>query len=156
MPKLLALDLSTSVGHAILERGRPPLFGTLRLVGTTHAARMSAFLAFLEDMQQLHSFDSMAWERPIITPRDTVDKLEILYGLVGIAYAWAGRMDVPYRECSVQQAKITLTGKGTAKKDEMIAAAMKIGWKVADDHQADAGAVGAWAFEQIWPKARAA
>jgi hypothetical protein len=28
--------------------------------------------------------------------------------------------------------------------------------KVEDDHQADAGAVGVWAFEQLWPKARAA
>ena len=157
MPRLLSLDLSSNVGHAVLERGRPPLFGTLRLTGKDKAAQMSAFLAFLEDAQQLHHFDSMAWERPIITPRDTVDKLEQLYGLVGIAYAWAGRMDVPYRECPVQAAKIALTGRANAKKEEMVAAAMKdMGWKVADDHQADAGAVGIWAFEQIWPKARAA
>lgn len=156
MPKLLALDLSSNVGHAVLERGRPPVFGTLRLVGKDLAGQMSGFLAFLEDAQALHQFDSMAWERPILTPRDTVAKLELLYGLVGIALAWAGRMDLPWRECPVQQAKITLTGRAHAKKDDMIAAALRAGWKVADDHQADACAVGVWAFDQIWPKARAA
>lgn len=156
MPKLLALDLSSNVGHAIMERGRAPMFDTVRLRGD-RARQLCTFLEWLDEMQQVHQFDGIAWERPLITPKDKVDTLELLYGLVGIAYAMAGKYELPWRECDVKQVKITLTGRANATKPEMVTAAMTDwNWKVADDHQADAGAVGVWAFEQIWPKARAA
>ncbi len=156
MPKLLALDLASSVGHAVMERGRVPLFGTLRLRGD-RAQQLGEFLTWAEDMQAVHGFDGIAWERPLLKPTDKVDTLELLYGLVGIAYAIAGKHELPWREVDVKQVKITLTGKANADKVEMVAAAMKdFNWKVATDHEADAGAVGIWAFEQIWPKARVA
>lgn len=156
MPKLLALDLSGNVGHAVVERGRVPMFGTLRLRGD-RARQLGQFLEWLENMQGVHRFDGIAWERPLIAPGDQVDTLELLYGLVGIAYAVAGKYELPWRECDVKQVKITLTGRANAKKPEMVAAAMTDwNWKVADDHQADAGAVGVWAFDQIWPKQKAA
>lgn len=154
MPKLLALDLSSNVGHAIMERGRPPMFGTLRLRGD-RAQQLGEFLGWADDMQTVHGFDAIAWERPLLKPTDKVDVLELLYGLVGVAYAIAGRHRLPWREVDVKQVKITLTGKANAKKEEMIAAAMNdLNWKVATDHEADAGAVGIYAYEQLWPKAR--
>lgn len=152
MPKLLALDLSGSVGHAIMERGRVPLFGTLRLRGD-RAQQLGEFLTWAEDMHAVHAFDGLAWERPLLKPTDKVDTLELLYGLVGIAYGIAGKHKLPWREVDVKQVKITLTGRANADKTAMVAAAMNdFNWKVADDHQADAGAVGIHAFESIWPK----
>lgn len=152
MPRLLALDLSSNVGHAIMERGRAPLLGTLKLRGD-RAMQLGEFLGWLEDMQRVHRFDAIAWERPLLKPTDKVDMLELLYGLVGVAYAIAGKFNLPWRECDVKQVKITLTGRANATKEEMVAAAMNdLNWKVATDHEADAGAVGIWAFEQIWPK----
>lgn len=156
MPKLLALDLSSNVGHAVMERGRPPMFGTLRLRGD-RARQLGLFLEWLEEMRGVHRYDGIAWERPLLAPTDKVDTLELLYGLVGVAYAVAGKYELPWRECDVKQVKITLTGRANAKKEEMVAAAMTDwNWKVATDHEADAGAVGVWAFEQLWPKQRAA
>lgn len=152
MPKLLALDLSSNVGHAIVERGRAPMFGTLRLRGD-RAQQCGTFLVWLEDMHAVHAFDGIAWERPLLLRTDNIDLLELLIGLVGIAYGIAGKHHLPYREVDVQQVKITLTGKKNASKDEMIAAAMTdLNWKVADDHQADAGSVGIHAYESMWPK----
>lgn len=154
--KLLALDLSSNVGHAVMERGRVPIFGTLRLRGD-RAQQLGQFLGWIEDMQQVHRFDAIAWERPLLKPTDKVDILELLYGLVGVAYAIAGKHSLPWREVDVAQVKITLTGRKNATKPEMVAAAMTdLNWKVATDHEADAGAVGLWAYEDIWPKARAA
>lgn len=154
--KLLALDLSSNVGHAILERGRVPLFGTLRLVGD-RATMLGRFGVWLDEFHMVHGFDSVAWERPLITPRDTVDKLEILYGLVGIAYAFAGARKLPHLEVTVQQVKFALTGKSNADKAEMVAAAMQVmNWKVANDHEADAGGVGIHAMGILNPRTVAA
>ena len=121
--KLHALDLSSSVGSAIMERGRVPLFQTLRLDGD-RAHMMGRFMVWLDEMHMVHAFDAIAWERPIITPKDKVDKLEILYGLVGVAYAFAGKHKLPYCEVTIQEAKFALTGRGNADKADMVAAAM--------------------------------
>lgn len=163
--KLHALDLSSNVGSAILVRGRPPLFQTLRLSGDL-ASMLGRFSQWLDDMHAVHRFDGVAWERPIITPKDKVDKLELLYGLVGVAYAFAGRRNLPWHEVTIDEAKFTLVGAHTTvdaggkrrkvDKTDMVAAAMKLGWKVATDHEADAGAVGICAYERLWPKREAA
>lgn len=156
MSKLLAMDLSGDVGHAVMVRGRPPLLGTLRLVGD-RAKQHGKFLEWIEDMHTVHCFDAVAWERPIITPHDKVDKLELLYGLVGVSYAFAGKHRLPWQEVGIAEAKFALTGKSKADKNEMLAAAMNsLNWKVATHHEADAGAVGLVAYERLWPKARAA
>ena len=117
---------------------------------------LGTFATWLDEMHMVHRFGGVAWERPILTPKDKVDKLEILYGLVGIAYAFAGRHKLPYCEATVQEVKFALTGRSNADKSEMIAAAMKIGWKPATDHEADAGAVGICAMAVLNPKRAAA
>lgn len=150
--KLHALDLSTNVGSAIMERGRAPLFQTKRLVGD-RAQMMGAFSTWIDEMHVVHRFDAVAWERPILTPKDKVDKLEILYGLVGIAYAFAGRNHLVWCEVTIQEVKFALTGRSNSDKTEVVAAAMKdLNWKVATDHEADAGGVGIHAMGILNPK----
>lgn len=156
-PRLLALDLATNVGHAHLVRGSVPRFGTLRLAGDV-ATKLGQFGNWLDDQYMVDRFDALAWERPLITPKDTVDLLELLYGLVGICYRFVGHRShpMPHREIDVPTVKATLTGNSRAKKPEVIAAAMKtMNWKVATDHEADAGGVGICAYEQLWPKVAA-
>lgn len=155
--RLLSLDLSTNVGHARMIRGTRPRFGTLVLSGPDLAWKIGRFQIWLEEQHVVDPFDALAWERPLITPTDTVDLLELLYGLCGICYGFAGKQGMPWREVRVEQAKKALTNKARATKDEMLFAARRVvNWEVSDHHQADAGAVGVVAYEQIWPKARAA
>lgn len=157
--RLLALDLSSNVGHARLVRGaepRPPRFGTLTLGGGLER-KIGAFQIWLEDQYMVDPFDALAWERPLLLPTDNVNLLELLYGLVGICYGFVHKQKLAWREVSVEQVKITLTGNARATKREMVYAAMNVAnWVVHNDHEADAGAVGVWAYEQIWPTARAA
>jgi Holliday junction resolvasome RuvABC endonuclease subunit len=165
MPKLLALDLSSNVGWALLERGVHPRFGTERLppaIGDDQGARFDHLYEFLHGMRGEHEFDALAYERPILPRKSgdlatTMETLTLLWGLCTIVQLYAHQEGLPVRACPVEQAKITLTGSKFAKKDDMVhAAMMTMNWKVADDHQADAGAVGVWAFEQLWPKKAAA
>lgn len=162
--RLLSLDLSTSVGWALLERGQPPVFGTERLppaIGTDQGGRFSRLLAWLDGMHERHGFEALAYERPIL-PRKagdlatTMETLTLLWGLCSMAQLFAYENALRIIACPVDQAKITLTGTRHAKKDDMVAAAMKkMDWKVANDHEADAGAVGLWSYEQLWPRAAA-
>lgn len=164
MPKLLALDLSGTVGFAkFAERGERPRFGSLPLDGSDLPAKLGEFDVWLEDTYSVDPFEALAWERPLITPTDTVTLLELLYGLVGICHAFVGRhrrldqVFMPFHEVDVPTAKRTLTGKAKATKDEMVVAARRtFNWEVKNDHEADAGAVGLVAYELIWPKRRAA
>ncbi|CAB4167603.1 hypothetical protein UFOVP860_32 [uncultured Caudovirales phage] len=160
MAKLLSLDLSTAVGWAkFAERGERPRFGTLLLVGGDLPQKLGQFDVWLEDQYAVDPFEALAWERPLITPTDTVPLLELLYGLVGICHAFVGRRRIldkifmPWREIDVPTAKLALTGNAKADKDAMLFAARRqLNWEVSTHHEADAGAVGGVAYEQIWPK----
>lgn len=155
--KLLALDLSSNVGHAIFESPRPPSFGTLLLKGDL-VVKLGRFADWLSDMYSVHAFDGCAWERPILTSKDTVDKLELLYGLVGICYGFVGseRHRMPNLEVGVREVKKRLTGRSDADKADVIKACWSLGWKVGTDHEADACGVGLVAYRRIWPLSAAA
>lgn len=160
MAKLLALDLSTNVGWAAFtERGERPSFGTVVLTGGDLSYKLGQFDVWLEDRFSVDPFEALAWERPLLMPSDTVDLLQLLYGLVGICFAFVGRrrqldkIFMPWREIDVPTAKLALTGNAKANKDEMLYAARRgLNWEVRTHHEADAGAVGGVAYEQIWPK----
>lgn len=163
VPRLLSLDLSTTCGWALMERGSPPTFGTEKLppaFGGEQGRRFARLYEWLSDMLALHSFDAIAYERPILPRKSgdlatTMDTLTLLWGLCTVVQMFAHKAGMRCIACPVEQAKITLTGSRLAKKDQMVRAAMTdLNWKVADDHQADAGACGLWAYEQLWPKAR--
>jgi hypothetical protein len=159
MPKLLALDLSTNVGIARLERGVVPTFETLRLEGPDLTFKIGALRAWLYAEYDRAPFDGIAWEKPLIAPTDTVLLLELLYGLVGECYGFVGflrsveHIHLRWCEVSVPDVKKAVAGKAKASKEEMLyAARRKFNWRVTDDHQADAGGVGIVAFDRLWPK----
>lgn len=157
MRKLLALDLSTAVGAAWLTtEGGPPRFATLYLQGPDLAWKIGQFQVWLEEQYMVDRFDGLAWEGQLLMPTDTVDLLNLLYGLAGICYGFAGKHKLPWQHVNVPDAKMALTGKGRASKPEMLHAARRVlNWRVDTDHEADAGAVGVVAIERLWP-ARAA
>lgn len=153
MRRLAFLDLSTNVGLARFNDRARPRFDTLVLEGPDLSFKLGQFSLWLDDQYMVDQFDAIGWERPLLTPTDTVDLLELLYGLAGVCYAFAGRHRMPWREVSVTDAKLALTGKGKATKEEMLYAARRtMNWPVRNDHEADAGAGGVVAFERLWPK----
>ena len=173
MSKLLALDIATNVGSARLVRGQVPTFETLKLDGPDLTFKCGKLQAWLFAEYEREPFDGIAWERPILTPKDTVDLLELLYGLVGIVYGFIGslRQDgihLVWCEVSIDDVKRAVCGGPTKvdpatgnrrkiDKDDMLAAARRgMGWRVVTHHEADAGGVGLVAYERLWPKRIAA
>jgi Holliday junction resolvasome RuvABC endonuclease subunit len=152
MKLLFALDMSTNVGWARMRRYEPPTFGTLPLKGDT-STKIGSFSVWLDEQFAVAPFDGLAWERPLLLRTDTVQLLELLYGLVGVAHAFRWRRSLPYRDIDVSTVKIALTGSARADKDMMVVGAMQtMGWEIEDHHQADAGGVGLVAYDQLWPK----
>ncbi len=162
MYRLLALDISGTVGFGRLQRGTRARFGTLVLEGPDLTFKCGQLRDWLDDQDVVEPFDALAWERPLLTPADTVDLLELLYGCVGVCYSFVGSMrargiPLAWHEVDVPTAKKALTGKAKATKDEMLYAARRTtNWEVHNHHEADAGAGGVVADAVIWPKARAA
>jgi hypothetical protein len=160
MPNLLALDLSTHVGHARFRaRGQVPTFGTLRLEGADLTYKIGQLRVWLHEEYDREPFEALAWERPLLTPKDTVDLLELLYGLASECAGFVGWMrkvelvHLLYAKVTVPEVKFALLGKGVGKKDEILHAARAVfNWPVTTDHEADAGGVGLVAYRRFWPK----
>ena len=161
MSRLLALDLGTRTGWALLQRGTPPRFGTLELPPAKegeHQMRFALLHAWLGRVREQQGFEALAFEQPILPRRagelaTTLHTLSLLWGLAAVAQLFASHQGMPCEAVAVRDAKKALTDKALATKDEMVVAALEVmNWKVANDHEADAGAVGLVAYERIWPR----
>jgi len=127
------------------------------LEGPDLAWKLGQLLRWLDDQYMVDPFDAIAWERPLLTPTDTVDLLELLYGCAGVCYAFAGKHKLPWREVSVEDVKKGLTGKPRAKKEEMLYAAKRVlNWPWPIITRPMLGAVGVIAYARLWPKRVAA
>lgn len=161
---ILALDCSSSCGWAYFARpDATPRCGTWRAPKAwaieDYGQRFAKFHDWLVGMMTTFSPDVLAFESPIL-PRASMDMqttehtLRTLIGLVSIAELVANLRGVRCLEVNVATAKKALTGSGRAEKSDMLVAATRRGWPVADDHQADAAAVALVAMASI--KSRAA
>lgn len=175
MSGLVALDLASNVGIARFRaRGQVPTFDTMRLSGPDLTFKLGQLQARLFDEYDQEPFDGLAWERPILTPSDTVDLIELLYGGIGACYAFVGMMrrregiHLKWCEVTTDDVKRALCcdlyvfdpkknkRRKVGKEDMLHAARTTMNWRVRTDHEADAGGVGLTAFDRFWPKARAA
>jgi Holliday junction resolvasome RuvABC endonuclease subunit len=67
-----------------------------------------------------------------------VDAAHAYGGFMAHLTAWCEHYQIPYQGVPVGTIKKSATGKGNANKDAMIAAAKSLGYKPADDNEADA------------------
>lgn len=148
-PVILALDLGTATG---VVRGRPgdrPSLATWRLpasggadVGAYAVAFSDHLAAALADRSD-GGVGMVVFEAPFLGPKmatnmHTARRLLWAPGEVERQCAMAG---VLCGEASMQEARKAFTGSGRADKADIVAAARRRGFDVADHHQADAAAV---------------
>lgn len=144
---ILALDLATATGWCA---GPPdagvPLFGThiLPSTGDDIGAFGIAFEGWLAPTLRDVAPEVVAYEAPslfAVTQPATVIKLN------GLAYdteKLCARAGIRCFQANPSRLKKFFAGNGRAKKPDMVAAARRYGWTVADDNQADACACWAW------------
>lgn len=164
MSSVLALDCSTAVGFAYFATSDgAPRCGTWRAPKSwaveDYGERFLHFHNWLCDTMTAFQPDVLAFESPIL-PRGSMDMqttehtLRLLIGFAAIAELLAKLRGIRCFEVNVSTAKRMLAGSGRAEKDDMVIAATRRGWPVADHHQADATAVALVAMASL--KARSA
>ena len=156
--RVLALDISTNVGWAVFNgRHSKPRLDTWRapmaMVGH-YGRRLSAFEEWLRGKISLLQPELVAFESPIFVKWSSdlatnEHTIRLLIGLASITELVCYRASVRCIEVHSQTAKKRLAGNSRAKKNQMVAAAVKAGFEVANDHEADACAVALAAYDHV-------
>jgi Holliday junction resolvasome RuvABC endonuclease subunit len=138
--KILALDLGTTSGWAVKNQSGQILTGT---VSFKHGRFEGGGMRFLRFTQWLCEMDkavdgleAVYFEE--VRKHSATDAAHVYGGFLAAVTAWCEENEVPYAGVPVGTIKRHATGKGNAKKDAMIEAAIKKGIKPADDNEADA------------------
>lgn len=148
---VLALDLGTQCGWALHQRGGRVRSGSERFDPKTCGGNGRRWLVFREwltalareygDIQAVY-FEDVKAHGP------GVQAAHVYGGFLAILEAWAASNNIPLQGVGVGTIKKHATGRGNAKKPDMIAAAQALGVRVVDDNQADAVALLAYALEK--------
>ncbi|MDR0770162.1 MAG: hypothetical protein LBE75_03055 [Burkholderiales bacterium] len=151
--KILALDLGTQTGWAITG-AVVSSSGTLSFKPSRFEGGGMRYLKFKRWLTELKSsadgFDAVYFEA--VRRHAGTDAAHIYGGFMATLTMWCEHHKIPYQGVPVGTIKKHATGKGNAGKGEMIAAAKRNGFQVADDNEADAVALRAWALSQ-YPEA---
>ena len=151
--RILALDLASRIGWCRGTIGTRPEFGAHQLpsTGDDIGAYIEAFETFIDDMRigtgPPHEF--AVFECPVLPPKTSFLTLRKLYALPAfLEYKWRKAM-LPadrLREMHPGSIKKFWTGKGNAKKPEMIAAAVARGYDLSLRQDDEADAIATWHF----------
>lgn len=173
MPSLLALDLSTHTGWAYWrDCQKAPLCGTEKLPKThnpeDYGARTWPLMDWLEAFLNSGPVDAIAYESPFIplaggagktaTFNTTQHAIRLQISLASTIETVAKKRLVRCVEVATSSAKVAMIGFGHRPKDQpkfdwkraMLIAATRAGYRVSNDHEADAVAVGKVAAEHFW------
>jgi Holliday junction resolvasome RuvABC endonuclease subunit len=154
--RLLALDLSTNVGWAFFaQRGASPVMSTWRAPfarAENYGLRFYEFELWLELLLDRYQPDVVAFEAPIL-PRNPgkAHAARLSYGFAASTERIAYQRKLRCIECHNATVKVRLAGSGKAKKKQMMAAAIRQGYDIETEHEADAIGVGLVAFDHIDP-----
>lgn len=142
MKKIVALDLGTTTGWAVGVDGDIT----------------SGFVSFKTGRYEGGGMRYLRFNKWLTELRDTIGEIKAVYfeevrrhvstdsahvygGLLATLTAWCEENNVPYQGIPVATIKKHMTGKGNAKKEDMIAAVKAKGYNITDDNEADAIAI---------------
>lgn len=143
MTGILALDLGTTTGWAL--SGSPVSHGTWALKPSRFEGGGMRFVKFRNRLNELNgpigrgAIAQIVFEE--VRRHAGTDAAHVYGGLMATLTAWCEDNKIPYSAVPVGTIKRFWTGKGNADKGLMIAEAMRRGFKVEDDNEADAVAL---------------
>lgn len=138
----LALDLGTTTGFAWSAATGSFVSGTWDFKPKKYEGAGMRYLRFTQALDNLHArlpIDTIWFEA--VRRHLGVDAAHVYGGLMGHLESWCERNKVPYEGVPVGSIKKGWTGNGAAKKDAMIAEAVRRGYEPDDDNEADAMAI---------------
>lgn len=135
----LALDLGTTTGFCIGSTPGGLVSGSQSFKPGRYdggGIRFVRFRRWLDELQAAYPLTEIAFEE--VRRHVGTDAAHVYGGLMAILTGWAEERAIPYQGVSVGTIKKKWTGSGSAKKEAMIAEAVKRGFAPADDNEADA------------------
>lgn len=148
LPVLLALDLGQCTGWALRARDGAVASGTVEFRPGRFEGAGMAFLRFKAWLEELHGgsgpIGAVLFEE--VRRHAGTIAAHVYGGFLAHLSAWCEYRDVPYRGVPVGTIKRHVTGKGNARKEDVIAAVQSLGYAPGDDNEADALAVLHWAL----------
>jgi crossover junction endodeoxyribonuclease RuvC len=139
--RILGIDPGTKCGWAVLKDGKRVASGVWNLAPRRHEGggmRFVRLVVYLKEIEALE-IDAVGYEE--VRRHMGVDAAHIYGGIVATIQTWceSAKPQRPYLGIPVATAKKVATGKGNAKKEAMVAAAVgRFGVAPADDNEADA------------------
>lgn len=138
---ILALDLGTKTGFAFGDRFDPKHVesGTVNFKPTKFASfgrRFKDFEAWLDRVNTLNDITEVVFEE--VRRHAGTDAAHIYGAFLSALTNFCDANLLPFKGEPVGTIKKHATGRGNAKKHEMVAAAEKWGFKPGDDNEADA------------------
>jgi len=152
---ILALDLGTYTGVCRGDAGASPVCETWRLPaggGRDVGPFMDAFEKMLADA--LPGVTVLIFEAPFVGAKmlNNMNVARRLVGLPALCEMLAHRHSIECAEANIMTLKKEFAGSGRAEKSDMIHAAGKRGFRVENEHEADASAVWLHAVALRWPE----
>lgn len=148
---ILALDLATQSGWAVMTRDGTFRSGSVRFDSNRLGGKGHRWLAFrkwlMDTATECGGIHAVYFE-DVKQPFASNLAARAYCGFLAIVEAWAAINNIPLHGVGVGTVKKAWTGKGNASKSEMVAAARQRGIKVVDDNEADAVAILSLALQQ--------
>ncbi|WP_259393766.1 hypothetical protein [Ralstonia pickettii] len=148
---ILALDLATQSGWAVMTRDGTFRSGSVRFDSNRLGGKGHRWLAFrkwlMDTATECGGIQAVYYE-DVKQPFASNLAARAYCGFLAIVEAWAAINNIPLHGVGVGTVKKAWTGKGNASKSEMVAAARQRGIKVVDDNEADAVAILSLALQQ--------
>lgn len=145
--KVLALDLASKTGVAVGDPNTIPLCFTENLgeVGEHHGARFAQAFRMMKRLIVAHQPALIVLEAPFKTKHSKMQIEYMLMGLRGCVMGAAHMFHIPFEQHDVSTIRKHFIGHGRLKRADAkratIARCGQLGWKVANDDEADAAAL---------------
>lgn len=139
---ILALDLGATTGFALLTNTQFTFSGTWSLTSKRMESVGMRYVRFKEQLDKLQRAEpiKMIYFEEVRNHAGVVAAHQY-GGYLAHLQAWCVEHEIEYQGVPVGEIKKAWTGRGTAKKDEMIAEARRRGFDPATDDEADALAI---------------
>jgi len=131
--KILALDIATKTGWKTATASG--VWDLKPNRGESEGMRIVRFKAKVREMISLEGIEVVAYERPAGMFKSSI---MVASEMIGVLKDLCIEMGVELACYSASEIKKYATGKGNAKKEDMIKAAIALGYTPKDDNEADA------------------
>lgn len=130
---ILALDIATKTGWCTATTNG--VWDLKPNRGESEGMRVVRFMAKVKELITLENINLIAYERPAGLHKGSI---MVASEMIGVLKTLCIELNVNLACYSASQIKKFATGKGNASKEDMVKAAIALGYQPKDDNQADA------------------